>query len=87
MDDALLLVKPEIARLQMERETRPETPAGTPTSGPGVPLPGAEPGRSDMPASTPSPEPAEIAKLRRYHRTVSLMQRALDGTLGALPMR
>lgn len=61
-DDGGLLVKPEVARAQMEREVPPPSGAG-PAPGPVPPAPG--PG--------PNPPPHEPDKaLRRYHGTVEL---------------
>jgi predicted AAA+ superfamily ATPase len=63
-DDTGLLVKPEIARLQIDQETAPPTSVGadTPTSpAPGSPTPTVQP-------SGPVPP----AKPRRYHGTVTL---------------
>jgi len=63
-DDTGLLVKPEIARLQIDQETAPPTPVGadTPTSpAPGSPAPTAQPSG-----------PVQPAKPKRYHGTVTL---------------
>jgi predicted AAA+ superfamily ATPase len=63
-DDTGLLVKPEIARQQIDQETAPSIPVGadTPTS----PGPGS-------PASVVQPSgPVQPAKPKRYHGTVTL---------------
>lgn len=62
-DDSGLLVKPAVARKQLDAETKPPSVAGgasgtTPTSGPSL---------------TPTPPgPTEAPKLRRFHGTVEL---------------
>ncbi len=69
--DGALLVKAEVARQQILRETPP-----TPTPRPVVPLPGPGPiaplpGRDPI-APPPSPGPAGAPKLRRFHGAVTL---------------
>ncbi|MGH7941051.1 MAG: AAA+ family ATPase, partial [Limisphaerales bacterium] len=59
-DSTSLLVKPEVARKQMEAEVKPESPA----PGPVPPGPAGKP-----PGPTP---PAPEAKLKRFHGTVAL---------------
>jgi hypothetical protein len=57
-----LLVKPDVARRQMEAELKPELP----TPGPG--LPPAKPGDK----KPGSPPPAPEIKLKRFHGTANL---------------
>lgn len=57
-----LLVKPDVARRQMEAELKPEPP----TSGPGLPSP--KPGDK----KPGSPPPAPEVKLKRFHGTANL---------------
>jgi predicted AAA+ superfamily ATPase len=67
-DDTGLLVRPEIAKQQIDRETAPAPAAGA-DSGNGAPL-GAD---GPSPQPTPGPTaPGEAAKPRRYHGTVTL---------------
>ncbi len=62
-DDAGLLVKPEVARKQVDTET---VPAPTPGGEPDKPVTGA-------PTATPTPTgPADVPKPKRYHGTVEL---------------
>jgi hypothetical protein len=66
-----LLVKPDIARKQMEAE-KPQSPAGAPPSGPpggdeAAPVPGQGTGATEPPAVPP---PA--AQPKRFHGTVTL---------------
>jgi predicted AAA+ superfamily ATPase len=65
-DDPGLLVKPEAARLQIDRETKPEAPAET-KSGPGEKT-GESPAES---TETPSDD-ARQKRPKRYHGTVTL---------------
>jgi predicted AAA+ superfamily ATPase len=67
-DDTGLLVRPEIARQQLDRETAPASPAGSdvgnaPSPGPDGPSPGP---------TTPSSGPVQPSKPQRYHGTVIL---------------
>jgi hypothetical protein len=61
-EDAGLLVRPDVARQQMDAETIPVTPI---IPGPGPAAPPAQP-------ITPPPGPAQAPKPRRYHGTVIL---------------
>jgi hypothetical protein len=64
-DDASVLVRPDIARQQIDQETAPTIPAGTDsgdtTSAPEPPLP------TTLPSG-----PTELPNPRRYHGTVTL---------------
>jgi hypothetical protein len=63
-DETGLLVKPEIARRQIDQETAPPTPVGADT--PASAAPGS-------PTPTPQPsQPLQPAKPKRYHGTVTL---------------
>jgi len=64
-DDAGLLVKPDVARKQVETETTP-APTPTPGGGPDKPIMGGP-----APTSTPI-GPADVPKPKRYHGTVEL---------------
>ena len=61
LPDTALLVKPAVARAQLDAEAPPPT-SPTPTGGPQT--------DTDVPAPQPSPAPAK--KARRFHGTVSL---------------
>jgi hypothetical protein len=63
--DAGLLVRPDVARQQINIETPPPKPVGEPTD----PLP-PEPGPTPLPV--PTPEPATLPRPRRFHGTVTL---------------
>jgi predicted AAA+ superfamily ATPase len=65
-DDTGLLVRPEIARRQIDQETAPLVPAGAATANPPSPTPGATP-----PTAQPS-GPVQPRKPKRYHGTVTL---------------
>lgn len=68
-DDAGLLVRPEIASQQIDRETAPPAPAG---AGSGATT-STGAGGSAAPQPTPGPSaPVQPAKPRRYHGTVAL---------------
>ena len=58
-------MRPAVARLQINRETRPPEPAPEPT---GLTPPGPRP----PPLSVPPPGPATPARPRRFHGTVTL---------------
>lgn len=66
-DDTGLLVRPEIARQQIERETAPPIPPGAETGDGKSP----DTGSSTQPASHPT-APTQPPKPRRYHGTVTL---------------
>ena len=66
-DDTGLLVRPDIARQQIERETAPPVPPGTDTSDGKSP----DTGSSTGPAAHPT-APTQPPKPRRYHGTVTL---------------
>lgn len=67
-DDAGLLVRPEIARQQIDRETVPPSPTGTDAEKGPSPAPD---GPSQGPSNPPS-GPMQPAKPKRYHGTVTL---------------
>ena len=64
-DDSGLLVRPEVARRQIDAEIAPPAP------GPGPRPPGPGPGPGARPP-VPLPPPPPAPKLRRYHGTVTL---------------
>jgi hypothetical protein len=64
-DDASVLVRPDIARQQIDQETAPTIPAGTDSDDTTSAL---EP---PLPTTLPS-GPTELPKPRRYHGTVTL---------------
>jgi predicted AAA+ superfamily ATPase len=66
-DDIGMLVRPEIARQQIDRETAPDPTAGADTGG--TPSPGPD---GPSPEPTHAPGPVQPAKPRRYHGTVTL---------------
>ena len=70
-DDAGLIVKPDVARQQLEAETAPPATGGTAAPGTGHP-PGQPPSGDPPPppATTPAPQPAPV--VRRYYGTVVL---------------
>jgi len=65
-DDIALLVRPEIARRQMDHETAPPVPAGTVTGNAATPTP--EP----TPSTAQPARPVQPPKPKRYHGTVTL---------------
>ncbi|HEV3276303.1 MAG TPA: Swt1 family HEPN domain-containing protein [Terriglobia bacterium] len=67
-DDSGLLVRPDIARPQIERETKPPLPLG---GDPGTTSAPSGTGGSAAP-STQQPGPVQPPKPRRYHGTVAL---------------
>jgi predicted AAA+ superfamily ATPase len=68
-NDAGLLVKPEVARKQVEAESASPAPAASVASAGSALAPGAQ--LAFAPASS-SPEPSEQPRPRRYHGTVTL---------------
>jgi len=65
-DDTGLLVRPEVARRQIDQETAPSAPVGTDSAGATSPAPGPV---------TPTPQPSgplQPPKPKRYHGTVTL---------------
>ena len=66
-DDAGLLVRPEVARLQIDSETAPPVPVGGVPDNPTVPP--TEGGQQAGPGPAIPPQPA---KPKRYHGTVAL---------------
>ena len=65
-DSPGLVVRPDIARKQIDTETRPEPGAGPGTGPEPAPEPGPEPGPSPGPVSPPQPGP------KRFHGSVSI---------------
>jgi hypothetical protein len=65
-DDTGLLVRPEIARRQIDQETTPPAPVGVDTGSTASPIPGA------TKPTTPPSRPMPPRKPRRYHGTVIL---------------
>jgi hypothetical protein len=65
-DDAGLLVKPEVARRQIDQETAPSAPVGADSTGSTSPAPGPV-----TPTAQPS-GPLQSLKPKRYHGTVIL---------------
>jgi hypothetical protein len=71
-----LVVKPEVARAQLERETVVEPPKPQPVPGPG-PGPGPNP-------PPPPPPPPPIARLTRYHASVTLNSSRVGANAGQI---
>ena len=65
-DDTGLLVRPEVARRQIDKETAPPTPAGVGTGT------GTRPEEPGTPPTPHPPEPVQPPKPKRYHGTVVL---------------
>jgi predicted AAA+ superfamily ATPase len=65
-DDTGLLVRPEIARRQIDQETVPPVPAGAATANAPSPTPGPTPSTAQPSGSAQPPKP------KRYHGTVTL---------------
>jgi hypothetical protein len=65
-DDAGLLVKPEAARLQIDRETKPEVPAQPKTAS------GQKDEEKSADPKAPPSDDAEQKRPKRYHGTVKL---------------
>lgn len=66
-DDTGLLVRPEVARKQIDQETAPRVPAGDESTTP----PPSQPGESPLLITHPI-TPAQQPKPKRYHGTVTL---------------
>ena len=80
-DDLGLLVRPEVARQQIDKETAPPVPVGPDTGD------GASPGPGPVSPVPVPPGPVPQAKPRRYHGTVVLDRRGSDAMPAKSRMR